>query len=96
MQTLSAADVRRWERVRVAIPVCLVLNADKLELDTFTATMNISLSGVCIRTMLALVPKQEVGIVIKGRFSQTVTARVVWAREQEFSKSTIAGLRFLL
>ncbi|MGD0227149.1 MAG: PilZ domain-containing protein [Terriglobia bacterium] len=96
MQTISPPDLRRREREPVAIPVSLVLRADKLKLDTFTTTMNISLSGVGIRTMLALVPKQEVEIVIKGQFSQTIPARVVWAREEESSNSTIAGLKFLL
>ena len=96
MQTISAADLRRWEREPVAIPISLALKADKLKSDTFTATIDISLSGVGIRTMLALVPKQEVEIVIKGQFSQTIPARVVWAREEESSNSTIAGLKFLL
>lgn len=94
MQTLSSTDLRRWERERVAIRVRLVLEGDELDLDTFTATLNISLSGMGIRTMLALAPKQEVGIVIEGQFSQTIRARVVWTREEESSNSTIAGLKF--
>ena len=96
MQTISAADLRRWERERVAIPVCLVLKADKLKSDTFTATIDVSLSGVGVRTTLALASKQEVAIVINGQFSQTIPARVVWVREDESRNSTMAGLKFLL
>ena len=96
MQTNSPLDLRRWERELVAIPVSLVLKADKLKSDTFTATIDVSLSGVGVRTTLALVPRQGVAIVIKGQFSQTIPARVVWVREDESSNSKIAGLKFLL
>ena len=96
MQTISAVDLRRWERELVAIPVCLVLKAEKLKSDTFAATIDVSLSGVGVRTTLALVPTQGVEIVITGQFSQTIPARVVWVREDESSNSTIAGLKFSL
>ena len=96
MQTNSPHDLRRWEREPVAIPVSLVLKADKFESDTSTATLNISLAGVGVRTMLALVQRQGVAIVIKGQFSQTIPARVIWVREDASSNSKIAGLKFLL
>ena len=96
MQTITSADFRRWEREPAAIPVRLVLKSDKLKPDTFTATLDISLSGVSVRTTLALVPRQEVQIVIKGQFTQTISARVVWVRGDKSSNSTIAGLKFLL
>jgi c-di-GMP-binding flagellar brake protein YcgR len=96
MRTIIAVDLRRWEREPAAIPVSLVLEADKLKSDTFTTTIDISLSGVGVRTMLALVPRQEVAIVIKGQFSHTIRARVVWVQEDESSNSTVAGLKFLL
>ena len=96
MQTTSAGGVRRWEREPVAIPVGLVVKADQRKSDTFTDTINISLSGVGVRTTLALVPKQEVAIIIKGQFSHTVAARVAWVRQDAFSNSMLAGLKFLL
>jgi hypothetical protein len=95
MQTISAANHRRWERAPVAIPVSLVLKAGKLKSDTFTATIDVSLSGVGVRTTLALVSRQEVAIIIKGQFSQTIPARVAWVRQDESRNSTIAGLKFL-
>jgi hypothetical protein len=95
MQANSHADLRRWEREPVAIPVSLVLKANDLKSDITTATINISLSGMSVLTKLALVPTQEVAIVIKGQFSQTIPARVVWVREDASSHWTIAGLKFL-
>jgi hypothetical protein len=96
MKTMSAADLRRWERATITIPVTLVLKAGKPKSDTFTATINVCLSGASVRTALALVPKQEVAIVIRGQFTQTVAARVAWVRRDESGNSTIAGLKFSL
>jgi hypothetical protein len=48
-------DLRRWEREVVAIPVGLVLNGDNSKPENSTASINFSLSGVSIRTRLALV-----------------------------------------
>lgn len=96
MQSIRSVDLRRWEREPVAIPVSLVLKTDKSRSDTFTATTDVSLSGLRVRTRVALVPRQGVAIVIKGQFSQTLAARVVWVREDESNNSTIAGLKFLL
>jgi hypothetical protein len=96
MQSIRSVDLRRWEREPVAIPVSLVLKADRSRSDTFTATTDVSLSGLRVRTRVALVPRQGVAIVIKGQFSQTLAARVVWVREDESNNSTIAGLKFLL
>jgi hypothetical protein len=96
MQPISAADLRRWEREPAAIPVRLVVRTEKSKPDNFAVTLNTSLSGVSVRTTLALVPRQEVEIVIKGQFCHTIPARVVWVRQDESSNSTIAGLKFLL
>jgi hypothetical protein len=96
MKTISLVDLRQREREPVAIPVSLVLKADELNLDASTVTINMSLSGVRVLTKLALVPRQEVKIVINGQFSRTIPARVVWVRQDESSSCTIAGLKFLL
>jgi c-di-GMP-binding flagellar brake protein YcgR len=96
MQVNSHGDLRQWERERVAIPVGLVLKSGELKSDITTATINFSLSGVGVLTKLALVPRQEVAIIILGNFLQTIRARVVWVREDECSNSVIAGLKFLV
>ena len=96
VQTINATDLPRWTREPVAIPVSLILDSDHPRSYTFTATLDISMSGVAVETRLPLVPKQEVAIVFTGDFSQTIRARVIWARKDESSNATIAGLKFLL
>ena len=93
-QTDSPADLRGREREPAAIPVGLVSKADESKSDTSTTTINISLSGVRVRTKLPLVPKQEVAVVIEGEFSRTIPGRVVWAREDKSSHRTTAGIKF--
>jgi hypothetical protein len=95
MQANSHDDLRRWAREPVTIPVGLVLKANGSNSDTTTATLNISLSGVSVRTLLPLIPGQEVAIVIKGHFSRTIPARVMWVRKDGSRSLTIAGLKFL-
>jgi hypothetical protein len=96
MQANSTANLRRWEREKVAFPVSLVLKPGQLKSDNSTTTINISLSGLAVRTALALVPRQELAIVFKEQFSRTISACVVWVREDKSSSRTIAGLKFLL
>ncbi len=96
IETIGVTDLRRWERQPAAIPVSLVLDSEELQSDTFTATLDISVSGIAVQTMLSLAPKQEVGVVFTGDFTQTLRARVIWVRRDESSNSTIAGLKFLL
>ena len=95
MQANNHADLRRWVREPVDIPVGLVLKANESNSDTTTAALNISLSGVSVRTLHALIPGQEVAIVIEGYLSRTIPARVVWARNDESRSWTVAGLKFL-
>jgi hypothetical protein len=66
----------------------------ELKSDTSASATNISLTGVRVQTKLALVPKQEVAVVIEGQFSQIIPARVVWVREDKSSHWKIAGLKF--
>jgi hypothetical protein len=95
MQPKSTAEIRRWKREPVVIPVNLVLKADNQKSDSYAATTDVSVSGMGVRTTLALVPRQEVTIVMEGEFCRTIPARVIWMREDKSSNSTIAGLKFL-
>jgi hypothetical protein len=71
------------------------LKAETYKKDSAATTIDISLRGLSVRTSLALVPGEWVGVVAKGEFPQAIPARVVWAREEETSKWTFAGLEFL-
>ena len=95
MQTNNPVNNRRWEREPAAIPISLVLKAENFKSDTLATTIDVSLSGVGVRTTLALVPGEWVGIVAKGDFPHAIPTRVAWAREDESSHWTIAGLDFL-
>jgi hypothetical protein len=95
MQTNTAANSRRWERELATIPVRLVLKAENFKADDSAVTVDISPLGVKVRTTLALIPGEWVGVVPKGEFPHAIPARVVWAREDESSHWTFAGLKFL-
>ncbi len=65
MQTDTPTKVRRFERKPKTVPISLVLNgAHKSDSDAFT--LDISPRGASVRTKLALVPGELVGIVPKG------------------------------
>jgi hypothetical protein len=95
MATQNPGDLRRWERQTAAIPVSLVLEAENFRSDPSATTINVSLFGVGVRTKLALVPGEWVGIVPKGEFPHAIPSRVAWVREDESSSWTVAGLSFL-
>ena len=96
MQTNTAANLRRWERDPATIPVSLVLRAEDFKVDDAATTVDISLSGLAVRTTLALVPGEWVGVVAKGEFPHAIPTRVVWVREEEPEYWTLAGLEFLV
>jgi hypothetical protein len=95
MESKTPTNARQWEREPAAIPVSLVLSAEKFKSDPAATTIDISLSGVGVRTKLFLAPGEWVGIVPKGQFPQAIPARVAWAREDESNNLTIAGLTFI-
>lgn len=95
MPSNTPANSRRWERQTATILVSLVLKPESHKKDGRATTIDISLRGMSVQTSLALVPGEWVGIVAKGEFPQAIPARVVWAREDQPSKWTFAGLEFL-
>lgn len=94
MVTNSAADLRRREREATAIPVGLISKVGGVKADKSASTINISLSGVRVRTRLPLTPKQEVAVTIEGEFSRTIPGRVVWVHEDASSPWKTAGIKF--
>jgi hypothetical protein len=95
MQTNTSVPPRRWERQPATIPISLVLKADHFKADNSAITVDISLHGAEVRTNLALVPGEWVGVVPKGEFPHAIPTHVVWVREDEASRWTFAGLEFL-
>lgn len=92
MQENSTRIPRRWERQPAAIPISLVLEADPSRADDSAITVDVSVRGVGVRTKLALVRGDWVGVVGKGKYPRSIPALVVWVRKDESSHSTFAGL----
>jgi len=86
---------RRSARRLETIPIRLILEAGNFKADDSAITTDISTDGVGVRTTLALVPGEWVGYIAKGKFPYAVPSRVVWAREDEYSRWIFAGLEFL-
>jgi hypothetical protein len=95
MQVNTSPNMRRWERESAAISVKLVLKAERFKADNSAITLDLSLNGMKVQTNLDLIPGEWVGIVAKGEFPHAIPARVVWAREDDFSHWVIAGLEFI-
>ena len=95
MQENTSHIPRRWERRPATIPISLVLDPDHFKADDSAITLDISLHGARVRTKLALVPGEWVGVVPKGEFPHAIPTRVVWVQEYESSEWTFAGLEFL-
>jgi hypothetical protein len=71
-----------------------VLKASPFKADDSAVTVDISLHGAKVRTKLTLVPGEMVRFVPKGEFPDAIPTRVIWAREDESSDWTFAGLEF--
>ncbi len=95
MQTIISSNARRWERESATVPIRLVLKAESFKADDSATTIDVSLGGAKVQTNLALVPGEWVGVVPKGEFPHAIPARVIWAREDESSHWTLAGIEFL-
>lgn len=95
MHENNSQTPRRWERQPATIPIGLVLKADHFKADDSAITVDISLHGARVRTKVALVPGEWVGVIAKGEFPHAIPSRVVWAREDESSHWTCAGLELL-
>jgi hypothetical protein len=95
MSTNVPCVPRRSERRPETMSISLVLRAESFKADNSAITVDISPDGVGVRTTLPLVPDEWVGFVKKQGFPQAIPSRVVWAREDQHSHWTFAGLEFL-
>ena len=86
---------RRWERQKAVTPIRLVLDPAHFKSDDSAITLDISLCGARVRTNLTLVPGEWVGFIPQKDFPHAIPTRVVWAREDEVSHWTFAGLEFI-
>jgi hypothetical protein len=94
MPLTTYSAVRRSERESEMVPITLVTRPEIFRQDEGAATMDTSLHGMKVRTTLALVRGEWVGVIPKGEFPHAIPAHVVWVREEESSHWTIAGIEF--
>lgn len=93
MSINTPTKVRRFERQPKTVPINLVMNGAR-KTDSNAFTLDISPRGASVRTKLALVPGELLGVVPKGERWLSIPARTIWVREDE-CKWTFAGLEFL-
>ena len=89
------AELRRSQRIPATYPVRLMVESESFSVEREATTVDVSLRGVRVRTPLALLPGDTVGIILGGNSRRTIPARVVWARRAWTDLWSIAGLEFL-
>jgi len=86
---------RRSERESTTIPISLVKHSGGFRQDDAAETIDVSLNGMKVRTALPLAPRDWVGVIAKDEFPHAIPAHVVWARVDEKTLWTFAGIEFL-
>jgi hypothetical protein len=67
-------NLRLSQRESATIPISLVKRAESFRRDDAATTINISISGMGIRTSMALIPGEWVGVIAKGEFPHAIPA----------------------
>jgi len=94
MRNADAADCCRSERIPATVPIRLVVVSDDFSVEREACTVDLSRRGVRVRTPLALLPGDTVGIISTGD-RHAIPARVVWAQRAGADQWSLAGLEFL-
>lgn len=94
MPSNAPSDIRRSERESTTIPISLVKRSGGFQQDDSAETIDVSLNGMKVRTALPLAPKDWVGVIAKDEFPHAIPAHVVWARVDEHTLWTFAGIEF--
>jgi len=95
MRNTTATDFCRSERIPATVPIRLVVVSDDFSIEREASTVDLSLGGVRVRTPLALLPGDTVGIIPTGEPRHAIPARVVWTQCTRTDQWSLAGLEFL-
>ena len=95
MREPSSAELRRSQRIPTTVPIRLEVEAEGFRVEREASTVDLSLRGIRVRTPLALLPGDTVGVIPKRDFQHAIRARVVWVRRAWTDLWSIAGLEFL-
>ncbi|MGH9772722.1 MAG: PilZ domain-containing protein [Candidatus Acidiferrales bacterium] len=91
---ITKSVCRRCERIRVRMPVALVVGSQPPESPSKATTIDFSPLGLCVRSEITLAPGERVGLILSDTPSQPLFCRVVWTGEPGPSGSRDAGLEF--
>ena len=95
MRNATATDFGRSQRIPAAVPIRLVVVSDDFSIEREASTVDVSRRGVRVRTPLALLPGDTVGIIPVGDVRHAIPARVVWTQPARADQWSLAGLEFL-
>ena len=95
MRSAPAADFSRSPRIPATMPIRLVVEYEGARLEAQASTVDLSVQGVRVRTPLALLPGDKVGVIPRGDSLHAIPARVVWTQCGGTDQWSLAGLEFL-
>ena len=95
MREPSSAELRRSQRIPTTVPIRLAVEAEGFRVEREASTVDLSLRGIRVRTPLALLPGDTVGVIPKRDFQHAIPARVIWAQLAGADMWSLAGLEFL-
>jgi PilZ domain-containing protein len=95
MRNTTATDYCRSQRIPATVPIRLVVVSDDFSIEREASTVDLSLRGVKVRTPLALLAGDTVGVIPIGEFRHAIPARVVWTQRARTDQWSVAGLEFL-
>ena len=84
---------RRFRRRTERIPVTLLLKDQGREFERSASTVDLSESGLRVRTRAELSEGQIVYVLVGGGYSRLGYCRVVWVRETDHIRRNEAGLQ---
>ena len=94
MQVSSSVTERRLQRLSATIPISLLLTREDYTTEFEAYTVDISHSGVRVRTNFVLFPGDVIDMAPGTDSELALTSRVVWAQRSSLGGS-LAGLEFL-
>ena len=95
MRGAPDAHLCRSQRIPATIPIKLVVESKGFKVEHEASTLDLSLRGVRVRTLLSLLPGDTVGIIHRGDSRHAISARVVWTQRVGTDPWSLAGLEFL-
>ncbi len=95
MRAVPLVDLRQSQRVPATIPFTLLVESEDFRIEHEASTLDLSLLGARVRTRVALLIGETVGIITRGDSQRAISARVVWTQRVGTDSWLLAGLEFL-